>query len=1353
MIIFRGFAILLGVQAALSQSCNTLTPQPGTVRNAVALPAGGVTTGTDVTTYLSAETGKSCTGTATATCLTAGGTATSAGMTCTNFACTAGTITTISGMELSGTPIPASISTDDNIAAYVQATSGYTCTGTALAVCATAGANPVTPKSITCPANACTAGTLTLVNGLALSGVTVPASVATATDLTTYVTQAAGYTCTGTATALCLTAGANPATVTGITCPANACTQGTLTPPTGSVLSGVTVPASISTGADVTSLLTAAPGYTCTGTALALCVTAGNNPADATYTCTPNTCSGGLTPTPGASPSGATVPATIQTGTDVSSLVTATLGYTCTGTALAVCTTAGANAASTTGHTCTANTCTGGLTPPSGAQLSGAAPASINTGDVVSSLLTPSTGFTCMNAAVALCRTAGANLAETTGMVCTSVSCSGLTPPTGAQLSGVTLPAAITSNMDMTTYLTQQAGMVCTGTPLAVCGGAGQPATTTGMTCTAAPGCTGGLTPPLNAERSAVALPASITQGLDVTQYLSAKSGYTCSGVATAVCANPGAVPAGTTGTFACVALSCNSVQLPTGITNGNVLTSYPTGQTITTVETGYTCTGTRVATCLTAGGVANIPLTCNPNSCTGGLNIPMNSQLSGVSLPTTINSGVSLSQYVVQPTGVTCTGTPIASCSATGTNKADVIGYTCTNNVCTAGLEQPANSISTVTGSVSTGQDVTSGITPATGYTCVNNIKATCVTAGSKAVVTPAPCSGLVCPLGMTPPTGTTTSSTSAVTTGQNVITLLSVVNGYTCTGTPIASCTNTAVKAAVTGYSCTPISGNCAFSSTTVGYLFSGGANCNTVSNCGTVSCASGYNGANPTLTCPASGVFVASGCSLNVCQAPGTSFPGYTLTGGNSCTSTANCGSVSCSSGYRQVSTPSYACNTNGGVFAFSGCTSINTCSGSGNGQTGYVFTCPTPTTCTVACASGYTGTAALVCLTNGGTYTAQGCVASGGTPSPVANVPTRAWKRSSLTFFPEFAITDNTAEFYSYILALEQKLRAASDRFRTDAELKVSLLCVTGDLTRCVRPDVIWERSSRNGEVLSADRRIQSLGLATEQHTADVIVSDYTIELVDSDLSTLESAITQNGQGTGPIFNNNKDFKLNNGGITINTADQLVSGPTTGGVTTTPTPIPGAVSGSSDDDGLPTWAIILIIVGILLCCCIIILCYCYQKKKKKKEKQREMEENGDYKMTDFNQAAYRGGGGAGSTSAEEAAKVARLQDQVQQLEKQKASPQYGSYGGSPGAYYQDRVPSESSMPGSQGNPYQWKQGDPVEVLYAGEWCPGVINSSKCIDGGWDIDWCDGTGSVGISYRDIRPPGGWEANTHLR
>ena len=1358
MILFRCFVILLGIQLVLSQSCNTLTPPTGMTRNAVALPVGGIATGVAVAPYVTAAPGKTCTGAATATCLTAGGTATSAGTTCTNNACTGAAITTILGMSLSGTAIPASVSTDDNLSTFVTATAGYTCTGTPLAVCTTAGANPVTTTGMTCVANACTAGTLTLPNGLALSGTAVPGSVATATVLTAFVTQANGFTCTGIATASCLTAGANPATVMGITCPANACTQGTLTPPTGSALQGNPIPASISTGIDVTGLLTAAPGYACTGTAVALCSTAGNNPATATYACTANACTGGLTrpagssasgtPVPasistgtdvsalvtptagwtctgtamslcttagasaatttgltctanactggltrpaGSSASGTPVPASISTGADVSALVTPTAGWTCTGTAMSLCTTAGASAATTTGLTCTANACTGGLTPPAGAQLAGTAPTTISTGNDVSASLTAQTGFTCVNAAIAVCATAGANAATTTGMTCSTITCTGLTPPAGAQRTATTLPGTITPGLDVSIHLTAQAGQTCTGTPTAVCATAGAVATTTGMTCVASPGCTGGLTPPANAQRSAVALPASIAQGVTVTQYLAPVAGYTCTGIATAVCGTPGAVAAGTAGTFACVALSCNSVTLPAGITNGNVMTTYSTGQTITTVDRGYTCTGTRVATCLTAGGAATIPLTCTAISCTGGLNIPLNAQQSTVTLPTTINSGTVLTQYVVQPTGVTCTGTPVANCATAGPNRADVIGYTCTQNVCTAGLVQPANSVSTITGAVTTGQVVTAGITAATGFMCVNPITATCVTAGSRAVVTPPPCTGLVCALGMTPPTGTTTTSTAAVTSGDVVTQLLTVSTGYSCTGTPVASCTNTAVRATVTGYTCTLTSGTCTFPTNLVGYTFAGGANCNTVALCGTVTCATGYNGATPTIACPANGIFTVAGCALNQCQSPGNSFPGYTFANGNTCTSTSTCGVVSCSSGYRQVSTPAYSCNTNGGTLSVSGC-SINTCT-VGAGQTGYVFgsTCTSSvTTCTAQCATGYTGTATPLCVVNGGSFTAQGCSQAGTvTSSPGVKLPTRSWKRSSLRFFPPYDIISET-EQSGFIIALEQKLRAASDRFRTDAELKVSLLCVSSTTT-CYRPDVNWERSSRS---------IQALGTTTQEHTADVIVSDYNPALVDQDLGLLQSAVQGNGASTGPIFNNYKDIPLRNAVLNINTADQLVTGPVSGGTVSTPTPVPGGVS--SDDDALPTWAIILIVVGVLLCFCIIVLCYCYNKKKKNKEREQEMTDRDEYKADQFGQAGYNNRG-AGSTSAEEAANAARIQNNIDELERRKAgdygnSPPFGGYGASPGfgspyalPQDRDRVPSESSMP-SQSNPYQ-------------------------------------------------------------
>eukprot|EP01059_Diplonema_ambulator_P033367 TRINITY_DN693_c0_g1_i1.p1 TRINITY_DN693_c0_g1~~TRINITY_DN693_c0_g1_i1.p1 ORF type:complete len:2265 (+),score=451.16 TRINITY_DN693_c0_g1_i1:124-6918(+) len=176
--------------------------------------------------------------------------------------------------------------------------------------------------------------------------------------------------------------------------------------------------------------------------------------------------------------------------------------------------------------------------------------------------------------------------------------------------------------------------------------------------------------------------------------------------------------------------------------------------------------------------------------------------------------------------------------------------------------------------------------------------------------------------------------------------------------------------------------VENNCTGISTLKGYKTQGGSSCTSVTSCGTVSCAPGYNsGSNvPVLICATNnGAFQGSGCSENVCQSPDTTpLLGYVVTN-PSCTVASACGTVTCAPGFTG-SAPIVACQSPGNAFSAAGC-NPNVCQAPLNNFPGYDIqapTCTTATTCgKVTCATGYLGKATITCLNTGGTFTLAGC----------------------------------------------------------------------------------------------------------------------------------------------------------------------------------------------------------------------------------------------------------------------------------------------------------------------------------------------------------------------------------------
>jgi len=141
--------------------------------------------------------------------------------------------------------------------------------------------------------------------------------------------------------------------------------------------------------------------------------------------------------------------------------------------------------------------------------------------------------------------------------------------------------------------------------------------------------------------------------------------------------------------------------------------------------------------------------------------------------------------------------------------------------------------------------------------------------------------------------------------------------------------------------------------------------------------MTCATGYLGTAASLTCQSSGSWTAqSGCTIRNCGTPVAS-TGYTL--GSGSTTYGSTYSMTCASGYLGTAA-SLTCQSSGSWTAQSGCT-IRDC-GTPVASTGYVVYYGSATTFgstySMACATGYLGTAASLTCQSSGSWTAQsGC----------------------------------------------------------------------------------------------------------------------------------------------------------------------------------------------------------------------------------------------------------------------------------------------------------------------------------------------------------------------------------------
>jgi len=234
---------------------------------------------------------------------------------------------------------------------------------------------------------------------------------------------------------------------------------------------------------------------------------------------------------------------------------------------------------------------------------------------------------------------------------------------------------------------------------------------------------------------------------------------------------------------------------------------------------------------------------------------------------------------------------------------------------------------------------------------------------------------------------TGYTTSSCAGTTTSAQCT--VTCASGYT--GTGVDSCSAAGGTHALSGCTALP---KCTLPSTTTGYTVVSGCGSSSTSvtaDACSITCATGYTG-TAVDSCPTDGgAFTFSGCTaIPSCTLPSDT-TGYTPSncGSTSTQATASQCSVSCATDY--TGTGVDACNSDGGVFSFSGCTAIPKCSLPSD-TTGYTTTsCDTSngqllaSACTVGCASGYGGVAVDTCTTNGGTFALSGCSPSCSLPS--------------------------------------------------------------------------------------------------------------------------------------------------------------------------------------------------------------------------------------------------------------------------------------------------------------------------------------------------------------------------------
>jgi hypothetical protein len=219
------------------------------------------------------------------------------------------------------------------------------------------------------------------------------------------------------------------------------------------------------------------------------------------------------------------------------------------------------------------------------------------------------------------------------------------------------------------------------------------------------------------------------------------------------------------------------------------------------------------------------------------------------------------------------------------------------------------------------------------------------------------------------------------------------SYAGGCGANGDLLAACVD--VAAPGSGYACLCSSSygangqvcvaNCNTSPIQTGYTFASGAQSEGATR--TSSCAPGYTGTGTSITCLSSTWSAATGCTIRDCGIPSAS-TGYVVGSAPSTTYGSTC-SMTCATGYSGSAT-SVTCQSSGSWTISTGCMNTSGCAANPSAQTGYVISAGGSLygdTRTVACQEGYTGTATVVtCQTSGSWTTSSGCaMVTCGTPS--------------------------------------------------------------------------------------------------------------------------------------------------------------------------------------------------------------------------------------------------------------------------------------------------------------------------------------------------------------------------------
>jgi len=256
--------------------------------------------------------------------------------------------------------------------------------------------------------------------------------------------------------------------------------------------------------------------------------------------------------------------------------------------------------------------------------------------------------------------------------------------------------------------------------------------------------------------------------------------------------------------------------------------------------------------------------------------------------------------------------------------------------------------------GSATTYGTVRSG-SCATGYTGTISISITCSVSGawtlSNGASAPSGCTIVSC--GDPTPVSGYTIGTGGVTYGSSRSCTCST--GYTGTAASL-TCQASGSWSAASG--CTIR--NCGNPTAATGYVLASGGT--TYGSTRVVSCAAGYGGAPPAISCTSGGSWESqTGCTYG-CGAPTSVFPGYTFSGSSS-TPGAVLTATGCATGYNGASSSTITCATgSGGVNAWStptGCSPNDCGEPTIRGYTVATGENYFPTRRTTTCATGWSG----------------------------------------------------------------------------------------------------------------------------------------------------------------------------------------------------------------------------------------------------------------------------------------------------------------------------------------------------------------------------------------------------------